>query len=408
MTATMTTVQAGLKELYEGDIVDQLNNEAVAFKRIEKTADGVFTDAVGGKYVTFPVRTQRNTGISYRAENAQIAPPGRQGYAAVTVPLKYGYGRFAFTGQVMDLAEANPQAFANMADEEMDRLKTDLVKDANRIAYGGRTGVGVLAMITDTATSATHTVDNVQYLEPGMAVDVLVVATGSATGGIASAQGALVTILSINESTKSVTFSSSFGATTTGHGIYRFGDRGVEPTGFWQIVAATGALHGLDPATTPIWAGNVINNSASPGTPITIAETKMIQACDTARRKGGKISAIFGSLGVRRSYFNLLTQQRRYTDTKSYPGGFQGLPFNYGTEVPMIEDPDAPPNTMWFLEESSVRLYRSKPWAFADADGNILKWVRDYDLYEGMMVQYWEVGTSARAHHVQYTDITES
>src|SRR5436190_13078177 len=162
----MTTVAAGLKELYEGDIVDQLSEEAVAIKRIEKTSDGVFTDAVGGKYVTFPIRTQRNPGISYRAENAQIAPPGQQGYAAATVPLKYGYGRFSFTGQVMDLAESNPQAFANMADEEMNRLKTDLVKDGNRIAYGGKTGVGVLAMITDTATSASHTVDNVQYLEP--------------------------------------------------------------------------------------------------------------------------------------------------------------------------------------------------------------------------------------------------
>lgn len=405
MTATMTTVQAGLKELYEGDIVDQLNNEAVAMKRIEKTSDGVFTDAVGGKYVTFPVRTQRNAGISYRAENAQIAPPGKQGYAAATVPLKYGYGRFAFTGQVMDLAEANPQAFANMADEEMDRLKVDLTKDANRIAYGGKSGVGVLAMITDTATSASHTVDNTQYLEPGMVVDVLVVATGSATGGIASTQAVPVTILTVVEATKTVTFSASFGASTTGHGIYRFGDRGVEPTGFWQIISPTGPLHGLDPATTPIWAASSINNA---GTPTAILETKMIQACDTARRKGGKISAIFASLGVRRSYFNLLTGQRRYTDTKSYPGGFQGLPFNYGSEIPMVDDPDAPPNTMWFAEESSIRLYRSKPWAFADADGNILKWVRDYDLYEGMMVQYWEVGTSARGHHVIYTDITES
>jgi hypothetical protein len=238
-----------------------------------------------------------------------------------------------------------------------------------------------------------------------MVVDVLVIASGVATGGVQSTQAVPVTILTVVESTKTVTFSTSFGPTTVGHGIYRFGDRGAEPTGFWQIISPTGALHGLDPATTPIWAANSINNA---GTPNALAETKMIQACDTARRKGGKISAIFGSLGVRRSYFNLLTQQRRYTDTKSYPGGFQGLPFNYGTEIPIVEDPDAPPNTLWFAEENSLRLYRSKPWAFADADGNILKWVRDYDLYEGMMVQYWEMGTSARAHHVIYTDILES
>jgi len=98
-----------------------------------------------------------------------------------------------------------------------------------------------------------------------------------------------------------------------------------------------------------------------------------------------RFPAIFTSLGVRRAYFDLLTQDRRYTDTKAYPGGFQGLPFNYGTEIPMIEDPDAPPNKMWFVDEGKIRYYRKKDWAFADADGDVLKWVRDYDEWEGFM-----------------------
>jgi len=402
MTATMTTVNAGLKEVYEGKIVNQLNEEQVAMKRIERTAEGVI-DTVGGKYVTFPIRTQRNAGVSYRAENTQIGPAARQGYSAVQVPLKYGYGRFAFTGQVMELAETNYQAFANMADEEMDRLKGDLNKDQNRIAYGHKSGNGVLAMINDTATSATHAVVDTQYLEIGQIVDVLVVASGSATGGIQSTNVAPVTITNI--SGLNVTFSSSFGPATVGHGVYRFGNRILEPTGFNQIVAASGALHGLDPATVPIWAANNINNS---GTPIAMTELKMITACDLARRKGGKTSVIFTSLGVRRSYFNLLTQQRRYTEMKSFPGGFQGLPFNYGTEIPLVEDPDAPVNRAWFLDESKVRVFRNKDWYFATADGDILKWVRDFDLWEGMMKMYWEVGTSQRDAHTLYDDILES
>ena len=407
--ATMSTVNAGLKELYEGKIQSQTNDEAVGLKRVEGTSDGV-VDTVGGKYVTFPIRVQRNSGVSYRAESAQIAPPGNQGYQAVTIPLKYGYGRFQFTGQVMDLAAENYQAFANMADEEMDRLKVDLVKDTNRIFYGNPVGNGVLAMIMDTATSATHTVDNVQYLEPGMVIDVLVVTSGSATGGIQSTQTVPVTINAINETTKAVTFSSSFGPTVSGptsagHGIYRFGNRAAEPTGMSQIVAATGSLHGIDPATQPIWAASVLSNA---GTTQALSETRMILACDQSRRKGGKISAIFSSLGIRRAYFNLLTQQRRYTDTKTYPGGFQGLPFNYGSEIPMVEDVDAPPNKLWFVQENRLKVYRKKDWSFADSDGHILKWVRDYDLWEGMMKKYWEIGTSQRNAHVLYTDITEA
>lgn len=408
--ATLTTVGPALKEIYEGKIQSQVNDEAVALKRIERTSDGV-VDTVGGKYVTFPIRTQRNAGISYRAENTQIAPPGNQGYAAVQVPLKYGYGRFQFTGQTLELAETNYQAFADMADEEMDRLKVDLVKDSNRVAYQAY-GNGVLAMITDTATSSSHTVNNIQYLEVGQVVDVLVVATGSATGGTASTQATPVTISAINESTKTVTFSASgspisFGPTTVGHGIYRFGNRAAEPTGLGQIVAASGSLHNVDPATVPLWKSVVVNNTGAPGTAIALAEAKMIQAADEARRKGGKTSAIFTSLGVRRAYFNLLTQQRRYTDTKSYPGGFQGLPFNYGSEIPTIEDVDAPPNSMWFVQEDRLKIYRKRDWYLDDTTGNTLYWVRDFDVYEGMMKSYREMGTSQRNAHVLYTDILE-
>jgi len=247
MGATMTTVSSGLKEIYQGKIISQANDEAIASKRIERTSEGVI-DTVGGKYVTFPIRVSRNSGISYRGESGQIAPAGKQGYSAVTVPLKYGYGRFSFTGQVMELAETNPQAFSSMADEEMDRLKIDIVKDQNRIVYGSAAGNGVLAKITDTATSASHTVDNVQYLEIGMVVDVLVVATGSASGGIASSQTVPITITNIDEATKTVTFSSSFGATTTGHGVYRFGNRGLEPSGWHQMIDDANTFHGVDPA----------------------------------------------------------------------------------------------------------------------------------------------------------------
>ena len=113
-------------------------------------------------------------------------------------------------------------------------------------------------------------------------------------------------------------------------------------------------------------------------------------------------------LGVRRSYFGLLQGNRRYTDMKSFPGGFQGLPFMYGTEIPVVEDVDCPPGMMFFMDESKIKKYRRKPWYFADDDGAVLKWVRDYDTWEGVMKQYWEYGTTMRSAHSLHTGITES
>jgi hypothetical protein len=410
----MTTVNSLLKEVYYGKINDQLNDEVVADSRMERTSDGV-VDTVGGKYVTFPLRVSRNAGISYRAENTQIADPGQQGYASVQVPLKNGYARFRFTGQVMELAESNPQAFASSMTEEMDRLKDDISKDSNRITYGDPAANGALCYIADTATSATHIVNDTRNLQVGEVVDVLVNTTGAATGGIASTQATPVTIVSVNDTTKSVVFSASFGPTVAAptaafHAVYRAGNRNLEPSGLLQVLSTTLPLHGLDPATQPIWQANVINGT-TPGTPQALTELNMITGCDLARKKAGssgKISVIFCSLGVRRSYFSLLVGARRYNDPKTYEGGFVGLAFNYGKDIPVVEDVDAPPNKMLMITESMIKKFRKKPWAYVDADGDILKWVRDFDAWEGMMRCYWEYGTKQRNAHTLYNDITES
>jgi len=390
----LTTVNALLKEVYEGRLTEQYSNEVTGLKRIERSSAGV-VETVGGKYVTFPIRVGRNTGISYRAEEGQIADPGNQSYAAVQVKLKYGYGRFKITGQAIELAETNYQSFASALTQEMDGLKDDLVKDSARIFYGN-TSNGVVAKITDTTTSASHTVDTVQYLSVGELVDVLDTVTGAQVGTSAG-----LTITAINETTKTITLSGSVGATTATSAVYRAGNRLQEPTGLDQICSATVPVYGLDPATQPIWAGNTLTSVGA------LLESWMIAQADRARQKGAKITAIFTSLGVRRAYFSLLTQQRRIVDTKSFTGGFQALAFNYGTEIPVVEDVDAKPGTMYFIDETKIKEYKKRGWYFEDRAGSVLQWVRNFDIFEGMAKQYWELGTSQRNAHTMASGITE-
>jgi len=402
--ATMATVNSMLKEIYEGKIEDQKNEEVIAVKRIESSSENV-VDTVGGKYVTFPIRTRRNTGVSYRAEDTALGAAGQQGYAAVQVPLKYGYGRFRVTGQVMELAETNPQAFSSALDEEMDGLKTDVVKDENRIAYGVYQGENAALAKVIAAFTATTTinVDTVQFLSIGEQIDIRNVTTGSVATGVAN-----VTITDIVSPTQ-ITISAATALTDANSRIYREGNRLLEPTSFSDITSATSVLHGLDPAVQKVWKGNTVAIAGA------LSELNMIKACDLGRVNGGKISVIFTTLGVRRSYFVLLTQQRRYVDTKAFPGGFQGLPFNYGTEIPVVEDPDCPsngtaPNTgqMFYMDETKIKKYRKRPWYFSDVDGSIFKWVSGFDAWEGMMKCYFEYGTSQRNAHVLHTGVLES
>jgi len=396
MGATLTTAAAVAKEIFEDyGVVKQLSDEAIALKRIESTGDGVETTKVGGKYVKFPVRVRRNPGIGYRNELETLPVAGNQGYAEVRTGLKYGYGRLQVTGPSMRLLDTDVQSFVDIVDDEMEGLKDDLVKDSARIAYGDATGAMAVLSGTHT-TSGVFQVADPQYLAVGDVIDVV------STGG--TVRGASRTITAISGT--SVTYSGSDITTDANTDlVVRTGSFSREPNGLSSIIKATGALYNIDPATEPVWASTVDSNG---GTNRALSEGLMIAMVDAIRRKSGKRpTVILTSLGVRRAYFNLLQQQRRYTDTKKFDGGFEGLAFHVGQEIPVVDDPDAPANKMWMPNEARIKVYRDSDWKFDDTDGATWARVPDVDAYEARVYKYWEVGIQQRNCHGLITDITE-
>lgn len=403
MSATLTTVNGILKEVYEGQINDQLANEQTLLKRVVKSSEGTFENA-GGKYVVFPVRTKRNHGISYRDENSQLAAAGRQGYAATQETLKYGYGRVRLTGQVMELARTNPQAFAVAADQEMNGLKEDLGRDSNRIAWGHNdentiTATGLLSRCTAIgAATTTITAPVTSVIEVGMVIDI----TDNAGTPIASGTGVTVTSAVVGASSFVI---SAAVTTAVGNNIVRTGNFNKEPHGILGLVDSSGTMHNINSAT----AGNEYWRSIEDTTTTTLNEAAMISNCDAVRRAGGKkISAIFCSLGVRRSYFNLMTGLRRYNEVKEFTGGLVGLAFNYGKEIPVVEDLDCPTGTMVGITESEIKVYKNKDWYWADDDGSVMKYVHDYDAWEALMKCYWQLVTHQRNAHWKMTAVTEA
>lgn len=395
MGATLTTVAAITKEIYGPRIVNQLESETVLTKRIEKTSRGT-ESTVGGKYVTFPLKVRRNTGIGYRNELEQLQSPGQQGWQNVRVPLRYGYGRVHMSGQTFELVDENYQAFAKAMTEEMEGLKDDIQKDTNRILWGN--GLGVLGTV-DTVGAGVNTIslgtdaDALKYLDMDMAVDVL-----SSDGVTPKASNRIVT--AINEATGDVTLSGATFTVAIGDIVVRTGNYGREPQGLTSLIASGGTLFNLSTTTEPSWTSTVDSTGGA------LSESKMIKMCDLLKTKGGRPSVIFADLATRRAYFNLLTTQRRFTDTKTFEGGFKGLAFNYGDEIPVVEDVDAPAGKMWFVREQDFTVYRRKPWAWEDKDGSVWKWVKDYDAFEAMMKQYWEFALERRNTQAVMTGIT--
>lgn len=411
MPATINSITPYLKEVYQGRIRDQLNNEITTLKRVTKTSAGV-TNETGGKYVTFPIHTRRNSGIGSRLEMEPLPVPGQQGHAAARVGLKYGYGGIQITGQAISLSDTDPKAFAKALDNEIEGVKNDVKKDMNRQIYGDGSGaIGVVATLQASATTAI--VADARLFQLGEQVDII---TLPSTVAVSNRQ-----VTAINLATNTVTLSGAAFATAVGQLLVRTGSGpsasgNREITGFAAIISATGTLYNVDPTVEPEWTSEV---SANGGTLRAVSEGLMTQMVDRIRTRGGKTSVIFQSLGVRRAYANLLMQTRSTVNTQEFTGGFRGLAFTVdgggeqgGGEIPVIADVDAPLNKQWFVNEDSLTYYRDEEWHWLDRDGSMWKQVRDangdYDAWYARLVEYHELGCDRRNTNGLIADLQEA
>lgn len=409
MPATLATLNAVTKEVYEGRLNEQLNHDVVALRRIERSSEGV-TNHVGGRYVVFPIHTRRNTGIGSRQESEMLPAAGQQGTQAAQVNLKYHYGSVQLTGQAISLIDKDFQSFIASMDLELNGLKDDLAKNMNRQVYG--TGNGAIATVRTAGSFTVIPVDSAKLFNLGDLVDIVTLPNTVAV------TGRTVTNVDLTPGANTVTISGAAVTTTVGQIITRQGSGPVsatvnrEITGFGAIVNNTGTLYNIDPTVEPVWKAEVDSNG---GTLRAVSEGLFGQMADRIYTNGGKTTLILTSLGVRRAYANLLTQQRQFVNTTKFEGGFSGIAFTTDRgEIPVVTDIDCPNNTAYFLNEKEIKLYRESDWSFMDLDGS--KWQRvlngaggagTYDAYGATMYQYSELGTHRRNTHGVIRDLTE-
>lgn len=413
IATTMATVDGILKEIYEDKLRDQLENASAFLSRIEKTTEGV-TEDVGGKYVRFPIRTARNHGIGARLEQEALPVARTQSYAPANISLAYLYGAIELTGQTFELAERNPQAFAGALDQEISGLKEGLKKDLNRQLFGTQVGKLVTANAAGTTTTLISTNNEAIYLEIGMALDLYDNADAAKAGG----SGNVIT--NVQRDTPSVgqtttTFSpAATGATASGDYFVRDDSRNKEIIGLRQIIDNTGILYNLNPATIPLWKAEVDD----PGALTAISEGRMISMVDRIRTNGGNTTLLLTSLGVRRSYFGLLSMLRQSVNSMELKGGFTGLKFATDNgDIPLVSDLDCPGNTMFFVNEKELKIYQAGDWSWMNRDGS--NWQRvlavvgaqtvaPVDAYQSMMYKYMQLGCHRRNSQGVIKNITEA
>ena len=412
MGATKTTADAALKEDYQPLVREQINQDIPLLTYVEKN-----TKDTDGRRAVLSLHVTRNSGIGSRAEGGTLPTAGNQGYQEERVSLKYHYGRGQLTGPLMRAADSDKGSFERAMQAETRRIVDDLKRDINRQVWG--TSDGVIAPADQSSVStrvylaSTASDVMVRQLEVGMLVDIGTVASPTLRTSANAIIG--VSDLTASGGQSSIVLTTAVLTTTSQTDyIFRSGNGGSsgsqkEVTGLQTIVAASGSLFNVDPASYPVWASTVDSNS---GTNRSISENLMARVVQNTQIKGGTYPNLaITHHGVFRAYANLLTSLKRFTNTVQLKGGYaSGLPFSAGGggDIPVVVDRDAPANQMFFIDTTHLTEFMASDWEFMQEDGAVLSRVSGVDAYEFILFKGMEVGTDRRNVHGKLTDIAHA
>jgi len=121
-----------LKVRYIGTVREQLNNEILLFKQLNKQIQ-----MVSGKDFTVPLHTSRNTAAAIGLGDGDDLPvAGQQGYTTTLVPNKYLYSRIMITGPTIAATRDNAGAFVEAIQSEVDGVTRDMKRAINRMLHG--------------------------------------------------------------------------------------------------------------------------------------------------------------------------------------------------------------------------------------------------------------------------------
>lgn len=400
-SADLTTLFELLKEVYDPVIAEQQNLEPFTWREFDQDEE----TELGGKGWVFDTKQGGNQeGIGARGERDDLPEAGYQRWEQGLVSPKYCYGTFELTGQVIEAAKRNVEAFANSQTDEMEALTRDVIKDLNRQIYSD--GSGILATANGTDGSNTFDVDDGMYLRKNMLIDVW-------NGNTLNLDGRAITDLTPqSDGSMRVTYDGADGTVTSGEVVIRkdaaklvTGTRtGLEMEGFKGAIDDGTSLTtymGVSRTTFPLWKGNLLDNG---GTLRNLsldlhqqAEDAIIEMC------GKRPDWMRMNLGQRRKFFDLVAPDRRFQST-TFDAGFERLSYN-GIQVTI--DIDHPKNEITYLTKMWFKKYVMRAFGILDFDGLTMRQVVNKDLWRGHLGVYGNIATKKPNAHARITDLQE-
>jgi hypothetical protein len=380
------------------------------FKGILPRAEDI--SFVGNEF-RIPFKTKRNQAVGFRSENELLMAPGASGYTYLTEPMRYAYGLFNITGQLMKAAQVGEGAFKAAFKSEMDDTVLTSQLDFNRAAWGDGSGKMATVRTTTAATNTVIPVDTTINFRGGEVIDFV-----QAAGNLVSSLGGY-TVIGVDRANRQLTISPALGAggvtlntdflvrasidstPTTPNNSFNKEIQGIQ-----SIVTNTGTLHGVNPSTVPFWKSYVSNVGGA------ISDSVLRDALDGigfesgVDLEGSMDFALISTRGIRRRYADTLIGLKQFNDVQSQNlrGGFKYLDFDGN---PWFVDDACPVSQVVGLSLKDFFWAQMSDWDWMDQDGDVLKWESRRDRYVAVLYKYCQLGTTARNRHFRLTGVTD-
>jgi hypothetical protein len=374
-TQTLGAADAILKDLYVGPIVEMLNNKTYMLDQIQRDVSSI--DHTGRRAI-IPLHTNRNRGRGSIAESGTLPTAGVQSYADAIVSIRYHTYGIQISDQAIEATKRSEGAFLNLLDAETKGVARDMKKDINRQVYGVGTGLlGNVTSAADAASKTTLTMTNkvdLQYIQVGDIVDVVVQSTGATSFG-----GLGLVVESRSVSAKTVTFTTTVATAAsidTTFGVYVKGSRNNEMDGLRNIVSSGRTLHSINSSTAgnEYWNSTVTNVGSSATATSVVGESSFEKLLDDVGANGnGEIDTFVTTRGIRRRLADQYQSQKRFNDAQAVKvhGGFSAIMVN---EMPVIFDDDCPKTEVFGINKDSFRWFEQAGPAWLESkDGTVFQ-----------------------------------
>ena len=404
MSASLTTLEAALKESYTGIIQSQLNNACALlaqFGEAEATLDA------SGKYAVVPFKLGRNSGVGAAGAGAALPTAGNQELEKLIINYRFVYGRFGFDGPSLAAMKKGNGAFGSVSEIEMDGLVDDVKKYQNICTFVGGPVIGLVWQKFPVIGGA-GSADTFQYSGRSSAQGVPVGGANQiqlVRADTFAAVGAATGITAVTSTTLDLAadiFTGVGGAAVPDgvpmYVVHNSPALAVEPNGLLGVMGLAD-YYGISRVNETII--HAFDRTASAGnTDAALTLDDMDELMDsTGEAAGEEITQFWFHRRQRQSYTSILqgtNNANLYVDVKDAKAkadaGFEvkssALAYN---GVPIMIDVDCPYGTIFGINHKKWKRVTLREGGFDEDSGSILKPTPNQDGVEGFWKAYYQV-----------------